>query len=70
LILAPFEKEFIHKLHGIPIKDHELPASELEVGPKEQRVFDVAQKIVPDGMIEETFTSLLGYSTYTVEERS
>jgi hypothetical protein len=61
LILAPFEKDFIHKLHDIPIKDHQLPASELEVGPKEQRVFDTAQTIVPEGMVEETFTSLLGY---------
>jgi superfamily II DNA/RNA helicase len=70
LILAPFEKHFVRELHDIPIKDHELPASELEVGPKEQRIFDVAQKVVPEGMVEEAFTSLLGYRTYPVKELS
>ena len=61
LILAPFEKRFLDELTDIPIKDHELPASELEVGPKELKIFSVAQKVVPPGMVEETFTSLLGY---------
>jgi ATP-dependent RNA helicase MSS116, mitochondrial len=64
MILAPFEKDFISLLHDIPIKNHDLPASELEVGPKEQKIFDVAQKVVPEGMVEETYTSLLGFSTY------
>jgi hypothetical protein len=63
LILSPFEKPFLDELTDIPIKDHELPASELEVGPKENKVFAVAQKIVPPGMVEEAFTSLLGYCT-------
>jgi ATP-dependent RNA helicase MSS116 len=61
LILAPFEKGFLQNLHDIPIKDHELPESELEVCPKEQKVFDVAQKVVPEGMIEETYSSMLGF---------
>lgn len=61
LILAPFEQEFLNELTDIPIQDHELPASELEVGPKEQKTFLGAQKVPPPGMIEEAFTSLLGY---------
>ena len=67
LILAPFEEGFLNKLHGIPIKDHELPESELELGKKEQKVFDVAQKVVPEGMIDETFASMLGYCTCSLD---
>jgi hypothetical protein len=51
----------LKELTDIPIKDHDLPASELEVGPKEQKTFQGAQKVPPPGMIEETYTSLLGY---------
>jgi superfamily II DNA/RNA helicase len=61
LILAPFEKTFLDQLTDIPIKDHELPASEIEVGLREQKVLTGAQKIPPEGMVEETFSSLLGY---------
>jgi hypothetical protein len=51
------------ELRDIPIKDHELPESELELGKREEKIFEVARKVVPDGMIEETFLSLLGYCT-------
>jgi hypothetical protein len=51
----------LDELTDIPLKDHELPASELEVGSKELKTFNAAQKVVPPGMVEETFTSLLGY---------
>jgi hypothetical protein len=64
LILAPFEKDFLDELTDIPIKDHELPSSEIEIGPKEERIFAGAQKVPPPGMIEETFASLLGYCNY------
>lgn len=61
LVLAPFEKGFLNELHDIPIKDHELPESELELGKREEKIFEVAKNVVPDGMLEETFLSLLGY---------
>ena len=61
LILAPFEQGFLNELHDIPIKDHELPESELELGRREEKIFEVAKNVVPEGMIEETFVSLLGY---------
>jgi superfamily II DNA/RNA helicase len=63
LILAPFEKPFLDQLHDIPIKAHDFPDSEIEVGSKEKRIFDVALKVVPPGMVEETFSSLLGFCT-------
>lgn len=63
MLLAPFEKGFVDQLYDIPIKACKLPDSELEIGKKEQKVFDVAYKVVPDGMVEETFTTLLGHCT-------
>jgi ATP-dependent RNA helicase MSS116, mitochondrial len=66
LVLAPFEQGFMKELRDIPIKDHELPESELELGKREEKIFDVARKVVPDGMIEETFLSLLGYCTISL----
>ena len=54
----------MEELTDIPIKDHELPASELDLGKKEEIVFRSAQKVIPEGMIEETYTSLLGFCTY------
>lgn len=64
LILAPFERDFLKDLRDIPIKDHELPPSELEVGSKEKKVIKLALDIPPDGMLEETFSSLLGYCNF------
>ena len=63
LILAPFEKAFLDHLDDIPIEDHDLPDSELEVGAKEKKVFDMALKVLPPGMILEAFGSMLGYCT-------
>jgi hypothetical protein len=51
----------LNELTGIPIKDHELPESELELGSKERAIMNTAEKVLPPGMIEETFSSLLGY---------
>jgi len=53
-------------LDDIPIEDHELPESELEVGAKEEKVFNLALKVLPAGMILETFGSMLGYCTLPV----
>lgn len=61
LILAPFEQGFLKQLKDIPIKDHELPESELELGKREEKVFKVAQDVIPEGMLEETYVSLLSY---------
>jgi superfamily II DNA/RNA helicase len=61
LILAPFEKNFLNELNEIPIKNHELPESELETGPREDKVLEQAKDLPPAGMVEETFMSLLGY---------
>lgn len=61
LILSPFEKSFVRELHDIPIRDHELPDSEIETGEREEKVLALARKVVPEGMLEETYTSLLGY---------
>ena len=61
MILAHFEKEFIKELHNIPIKDHQLPPSELEIGQKEKRVFEYAEQAVPEGLVGDTFTSMLGF---------
>jgi ATP-dependent RNA helicase MSS116, mitochondrial len=63
IILAPFEKGFLEQLHDIPIKEHQLPESELKLGKKEEKIFDIAYKVVPDGMIEEAYVALLGYCT-------
>jgi len=56
----------LDRLDDIPIEDHELPDSELEIGSKEQKVFDLALKVLPAGMILEAFGSLLGYCTLSV----
>jgi len=61
LVLAPFEEGFLRDLKDIPIKDHELPESEIELGKREATVFEVAKKVLPQGMLEETFLSLLGF---------
>jgi len=67
LILAPFEKGFLDRLDDIPIKDHELPDSELDIGRKEKKAFELATKIIPPGMLLETFASLLGYCTFPID---
>ena len=61
LILAPFEQKFLKELTAIPIKDHELPESELELGKREEKIFKVAQDVVPEGMLEDTYASVLAY---------
>jgi ATP-dependent RNA helicase MSS116, mitochondrial len=63
LVLAPFEKNFLKELYEIPIQDHNLPESELETGPMENKVLESAKSLAPDGMIEEVFMALLGYCT-------
>lgn len=55
------------KLDDIPIEDHNLPDSELELGNKEETIFEHSLKGVPEGMILETFASLLGYCTFSVD---
>jgi ATP-dependent RNA helicase MSS116, mitochondrial len=61
MILAPFEKNFLNSIRDLPITDHELPASEIEIGEKEQKVFESAKQVLPPGMIEDTYMSLFGY---------
>lgn len=63
LVLAPFEKNFLKELHDIPIKDHQLPPSEIEMGPAEMRAYRRALATPPLGMQEETIMSAAGYCT-------
>lgn len=65
LILAPFEQSFLKDLTAIPIKDHELPDSELELGRREEKIFEVAKDVVPEGMLEDTYVSVLAYCIIT-----
>jgi ATP-dependent RNA helicase MSS116, mitochondrial len=61
LILAPFEEGFLKSLTDIPIKQHEFPPSEIEMGEKERKVYMRALSAIPEGMVEDVFGSLLGY---------
>ena len=61
LVLAPFEQELLKELHDIPIADHELAPSELEIGAKEERTFKLAKDVPPLGMQEEAVQALAGY---------
>jgi len=51
----------LKQLHDIPIKDHELPDSEIETGQREEKVIELAKRILTDEMIDEVFQSMLGY---------
>jgi len=43
------------------MEDYNLPESELETGRAEDKVLEAAKALPPDGMIEETFMSMLGF---------
>jgi superfamily II DNA/RNA helicase len=61
LLLSPFEAGFVKELRDIPIQDHNLPDSELETGKKEEKVIELAKRVLTPEMINDVFQSLLGY---------
>jgi ATP-dependent RNA helicase MSS116, mitochondrial len=61
LILAPFEKNFLKEIEDMPIRNHELPDSEIEVGHKESAMFKSAVEFLPPGIVKENFMSFLYY---------
>jgi hypothetical protein len=66
LILSPVEKPFLRELRDIPIKDHNFPDSEITTGKREEKIIELSKRVLTDEMLDETFQSLLGYCTFSL----
>jgi len=61
LLLSPFEKGCLANLHGIPVTEQILPDSEIELGPAEKKIFDLAFKYTDPEDVERAFAAYCGY---------